>query len=191
MNTSKTSFPFTIRKAQREDSPLIYWFIAELAAYENLSDAVQTTPEQLEKTLFDRVCAEVLICECSNADIVLDKPLAGTDAQPYPNASSAVGEPVGFALFFYNYSTFLGKPGLYLEDLYVRPKFRGKGAGKAFFSRLAQTALEHNCGRMEWSCLDWNKSSIDFYMRLGAVPQTDWTVYRLNEDALKGLSSHN
>lgn len=187
MNTETPSFPFTLRKAQREDTPLIYWFISELAAYENLSDAVQTSPEQLEKTLFDTVYAEVLICECSNADTLLDTPLASKDARPYPTVSSAMGEPIGFALFFCNYSTFLGKPGLYLEDLYVRPKFRGKGFGKAIFSQLAQTTLEHNFGRMEWSCLDWNTSAIEFYASMGAVSMTDWKVHRLTEDKLKGL----
>ena len=100
------------------------------------------------------------------------------------------GEPVGFALFFHNFSTFLGRAGIYLEDLYVRPEYRGKGCGTAFLKRLAEIAVERGCGRLEWWCLDWNKPSIDFYRAMGAVPMDDWTVYRIAGDQLKKLSGH-
>ena len=101
------------------------------------------------------------------------------------------GEPVGFALFFHNFSTFLGRAGIYLEDLYVRPEYRGRGCGTAFLKRLAKIAVERGCGRLEWWCLDWNKPSIEFYRAMGAVPMDDWTVYRIAGDQLKMLSERD
>lgn len=151
------------RNAIREDTPLILAFIKELAAYEKMSKDVVATEELLEQTLFDRKYAEVFFA-------MVD------------------GKEVGFALFFHNFSTFVGKPGLYLEDLYVKPEFRGRGIGKSIFKRLAEIAIERDCGRMEWSCLDWNQPSIDFYLSLNATPMDDWTVYRLTDEALEKLA---
>ncbi|MCI6640391.1 MAG: GNAT family N-acetyltransferase [Pygmaiobacter massiliensis] len=152
------------RFAQRKDTGLILTFIKELAAYEQLLDQVVATESILEEWIFDKKKAEVLF--------VLDN-----------------GKEVGFALFFHNFSTFLGRAGLYLEDLYVRPEYRGKGYGKALLAKLAQIAVERGCGRLEWWCLDWNKPSIDFYRSLGAQPMDEWTVYRLAADTLKALAS--
>ena len=149
------------RYAQREDIPLILQFIKELADYEKMLDEVVADEKTLEEWLFQRKKAEVIF--------------AVTE-----------GEEVGFALFFHNFSTFLGRAGLYLEDLYVKPEHRGKGYGKALFRKLAQIALERGCGRMEWWCLDWNRPSIDFYTKgMGAEPMSDWTVYRLAGETLK------
>jgi len=154
----------SIRFGERGDVPLIAELIRGLAKYERLEDEVSLTQARLEETLFgSRRYAEVLIAE---------------DA----------GEAVGFALFFHNYSTFLAKPGVYLEDLYVREAARGKGVGKALLARLAAIAVERDCGRLEWAVLDWNKDAIGFYERLGARPNADWTVYRLTGDALSGLA---
>ena len=153
----------TFRYAQREDTPLILEFIKELADYEKLLPEVVATEELLEAWIFDKQKAEVLFA-------VLE------------------GEEVGFALFFHNFSTFLGRAGLYLEDLFVKPAYRGKGYGKAILKKLAAIALERDCGRLEWWCLDWNRPSIDFYLSLGAEPMTDWTVYRLTGDTLKNLA---
>ncbi len=150
---------FTIRQAQPQDVGLILSFIKELADYERLLSEVTATEEILSKTLFVDRRAEVVIGEYE-------------------------GKPVSFALFFHNFSTFLGKPGLYLEDLYVRPECRGLGLGKVMLSYLAKLAVERDCGRMEWVCLDWNESSIRFYKQLGAVPMEDWTIYRLEGDNL-------
>lgn len=150
----------TISPAVREDAPLILGFITDLARYENMLDQVEATEEKLVNTLFDRQGAQVLIARCG-------------------------GEPAGFALYFYNYSTFLAKPGIYLEDLFVRPEFRGRGIGKKLLSTLAKRAWEQGCGRLEWSCLDWNEPSIQFYKRMGAVAMSDWTTYRLTGEALK------
>ena len=138
-------------------------FIKELADYEKLLHEVVATEEILRESLFERRAAEVVIAEYQ-------------------------GEPVGFALFFHNFSTFLGRPGLYLEDLYVRPEMRGKGIGKLLLSYLAKLALERGCGRFEWWCLDWNKSSIDFYKSIGAIPMDEWTVYRVCDQALEDLA---
>lgn len=156
----------TIRYAQREDTPLILEFIKELADYEKMLPEVVATEELLEAWIFDKQKAEVLFA-------VLE------------------GEEVGFALFFHNFSTFLGRAGLYLEDLFVKPAYRGKGYGKAILKKLAAIALERDCGRLEWWCLDWNRPSIDFYLSLGAEPMTDWTVYRLTGDTLKNLAESN
>jgi len=153
----------TLRLAKEEDLSLILRFIKELADYEKLLHEVVATEEILRESLFERRAAEVVIAEYQ-------------------------GEPVGFALFFHNFSTFLGRPGLYLEDLYVRPEMRGKGIGKLLLSYLAKLALERGCGRFEWWCLDWNKSSIDFYKSIGAIPMDEWTVYRVCDQALEDLA---
>jgi len=154
---------FSIRFADEHDAKLIFDFIRALAEYEHLSDQVTATPELLRKTIFEDGGAEVVIAE--------------------------VGEiPVGFALFFHNYSTFLGRPGLYIEDLFVLPEYRGMGIGSAFFTFLAKTAIERGCGRMEWSCLDWNEPALEFYRARGAVPMSDWTVQRVDSEGLKILA---
>lgn len=153
----------TFRKAEESDVGLVLKFIRDLADYENMSDDVVATEELLKEWLFDKRIAEVMI--------------AASD-----------GTEVGFALFFHNFSTFLGRAGIYLEDLYVRPEFRGMGYGKAIFRELAGLAVERGCGRLEWSCLDWNQPSIDFYLSLGARQMNDWTVYRLSGDTLSDLA---
>ncbi|MGM0395727.1 MAG: N-acetyltransferase family protein [Bacillota bacterium] len=153
----------TLRLAKEEDISLILGFIKELADYEKLLHEVVATEEILRESLFERKAAEVVIAEYK-------------------------GEPVGFALFFHNFSTFLGRPGLYLEDLYVRPQMRGRGIGKLLLAYLAKLALERGCGRFEWWCLDWNKSSIDFYKSIGAIPMDEWTVYRVCDQALTDLA---
>jgi len=155
---------FEFRFAERKDTALIFRFIKALAEYENLLDEVSATEEQLEEWIFDKKKAEVLFA-------VRD------------------GEEVGFALFFYNFSTFLGRAGLYLEDLFVWPAYRGKGYGKALLRQLAKLAVERGCGRLEWACLDWNKPSIDFYLSLGARPMEEWTTYRLSGEALQKLAA--
>ncbi|AFS77607.1 acetyltransferase, GNAT family [Gottschalkia acidurici 9a] len=152
------------RYAERADVPLVFKFIKELAEYEKMLDEVVATEELLHEWLFEKNKAEVIIGKVN-------------------------GIPVGFALFFHNFSTFLGRAGIYLEDLYVRPEFRGKGYGKAFLKKLAEIAVERGCGRLEWWCLDWNKPSIDFYLSLGAEAMEDWTVYRITGDVLKDLAS--
>ena len=159
----KTQDKLQLRFAGVADTPAILEFIRELAEYEKMSDQVTATEEGLRETLFEKKQAEVIIAEWEDV-------------------------PVGFALFFSNYSTFLGKAGIYLEDLYVRPSMRGKGIGKKLLSRLAKTAVERGCGRLEWSCLDWNTPSIEFYKGLGAEPQEEWTGYRVTGTVLKGLA---
>lgn len=154
---------FTIRYATREDVSTILQFIKELAEYEKMSDDVVADENILTEWIFDKQKAEVLIGEED-------------------------GNAVGFALFFHNFSTFLGRAGIYLEDLYVKPEHRGKGYGKALLKKLASIAVERGCGRFEWTCLDWNKPSIDFYLSLGAVPMKGWTIYRACGDALKKLA---
>jgi len=154
---------FEIRIAIPEDAPLILGFIRELAEYERMSDEVVATPELLNEWIFEKKKAEVLIGE-----------LAGT--------------PVAFALFFHNYSTFLGRAGIYLEDLYVRPEARGRGIGKAMFKHIAELTVSRGCGRLEWWCLDWNKPSISFYESFGAEAMSDWTVYRLSGETLGKLA---
>lgn len=153
----------TFRYAQRSDAPLILQFIRELADYEKMSDEVVADEETLEEWIFDKGKAEVLFA-------VVDE------------------KEIGFALFFHNFSTFLGRAGIYLEDLFVRPEHRGKGYGKAILKQLASIAVERKCGRLEWSCLDWNQPSIDFYRSLGAEPMSDWTVYRMTGDTLNNLA---
>ena len=151
------------REAERADVPLILQFIRELADYEGMLDEVVADEPTLEEWIFDRGRAEVIFALEDDCE-------------------------VGFALFFHNFSTFLGRAGLYLEDLYVRPEHRGKGYGKALLKRLAQIAVERGCGRLEWWCLDWNRPSIDFYLAMGAEPMSDWTVYRAAGDALAALA---
>ncbi len=154
-----------IRQAKRGDEAQILSFIRALADYEKLSDEVAATSDHLRQTLFSaHPKAFALIAEIDD-------------------------EPVGFAIYFFNFSTFLGKHGLYLEDLYVREARRGAGVGKALLARLAQIALEHDCGRMEWSVLDWNAPSIALYKSLGANPMDEWTVYRLKGEALDKLAA--
>lgn len=153
-----------LRFAEKSDVPLILAFIKELADYENLSSEVVATEEILAESLFEKKAAEVIIGEYNN-------------------------KPVAFALFFHNFSTFLGRPGLYLEDLYVKPEMRGKGIGTIMLSFLAKLALERNCGRLEWWCLDWNQSAIQFYKQMGAVPMDEWTVFRVHDTALNRLAS--
>ncbi|MBC1919876.1 GNAT family N-acetyltransferase [Listeria booriae] len=152
------------RFAAEGDVPLVLRFIKELAEYEGMLDQVVATEEALHEWLFEKEKAEVLIGEYD-------------------------GESVGFALFFHNFSTFLGRSGIYLEDLYVQPNVRGKGFGKAFLKRLAEIAVERGCGRLEWWCLDWNKPSIDFYLKMGAEPMEDWTVYRIAGETLTKLAN--
>lgn len=156
-----------IRPAVEADVPLILRFIRELAEYERLAHEVVATEEGLRGTLFGaRPFAEVVIAE-------------------------EEGEPAGFALFFHNYSTFLGRPGLYLEDLYVRPEMRGAGIGRALLAHLARLAVERGCGRLEWWVLDWNEPAIRFYRSLGAQPMDDWTVFRVTGDALTQLAAES
>lgn len=156
-----------IRNAVREDAALILRFIRALAVYERLEDSVVADEEKILRTLFgDKPYAEVLIAEWN-------------------------GEPAGFALFFHNYSTFLAKPGIYLEDLFVDPAFRGKGIGKALLSSLARMAVDRDCGRLEWSVLDWNEPAIGFYKKLGAVPMDEWTIFRVTGTALTDLAAAN
>ncbi len=157
----------TIRPATVDDVPLIAQLIRELAEYERLADAAVATEDGLREQLFgERPAAEVLVAE-------------------------ADGEPVGFALFFHTFSTFLGKRGLYLEDLFVRPDFRGLGLGKHLMAALARIAVRRDCGRFEWSVLDWNAPSIAFYRKLGATGMDEWTLQRLEGDALHALASHD
>ncbi len=151
------------RFAKREDTPLILSFIKELAEYEKLLDEVVATEELLEEWLFDKNKAEVIFIMHGEKE-------------------------AGFALFFHNFSTFLGRGGIYLEDLFVLPEYRGNGYGKALLKELARIAVERKCGRLDWWCLDWNKPSIEFYLSLGAKPMEEWTVYRIDGDTLTNLA---
>lgn len=152
------------RPARETDIPLLMEFIRGLAVYEKLEDQVVATEALLREWLFEKEKAEVIFAEVE-------------------------GKAVGCALFFHNFSTFLGRAGIYLEDLFVLPEARGNGYGKALLCRLAQLAVERGCGRLEWSCLDWNQPSIDFYRGLGAVPMEDWTAYRLTGDTLLSVAA--
>lgn len=155
---------FGLRPATAEDCDAIHGLITELAAYERMSAAVRATPEMLRTTLFgERPAAEAIM------------------------ATDTAGRAIGFALFFASYSTFLARPGLWLEDLYVKPDFRGDGVGSALFRAVAQTARQRDCGRMEWSVLNWNRPAIDFYQRMGARPEDDWTTWRLTGTGLAAL----
>lgn len=152
-----------IRFAQKGEEGKILRFIEGLAEYEHMSGDVVATEELLREWIFEKGKAEVLFAE-------LD------------------GQAVGFALFFHNFSTFLGRAGIYLEDLFVLPEYRGRGCGTALLRKLAQITVERGCGRLEWSCLDWNKPSIDFYLSLGAKPMDEWTVYRLTGETLERMA---
>ena len=152
-----------IRVAEKSDAPIILNFIKALAEYEKMSDQVIADEELLREWIFEKEKAEVIfLCED--------------------------GKEVGFALFFHNFSTFVGRAGIYLEDLFVMPEYRGRGYGKRLLRELARIAVERGCGRLEWSCLDWNKPSIDFYLSLGAVPMSEWTVYRVAGETLRNLA---
>ena len=153
----------TFRYAQESDTALILEFIKALADYEKMSDDVVATEELLKEWLFMQKKAEVIF-------------------------ALADGKEVGFALFFHNFSTFLGKGGIYLEDLFVKPEYRGKGIGKAIFKKLGAIARERGCGRLEWWCLDWNQPSIDFYRSMGAEAMDEWTVYRIAGEGLNPLA---
>lgn len=153
----------TFRFATHDDVTLILQFIRSLAEYENMLDEVIADEATLEEWIFDKQKAEVIF-------------------------AVADGREVGFALFFHNFSTFLGRAGIYLEDLFVLPEYRGYGYGKGLLKKLASIAVERQCGRLEWSCLDWNQPSIDFYLSLGATPMNEWTTYRLTGDTLRNLA---
>ncbi len=154
-----------LRQATEADAPVILKFIKDLATYERLEHTVVATEESVRKTLFGpKQYAEVILADWK-------------------------GQPAGFALFFHNYSTFLSKPGIYLEDLFVEPALRGNGIGKALLKKLAELAVERGCGRLEWAVLDWNEPSIKFYKSLGALPMSDWIINRLTGDALGSLAS--
>ena len=154
---------FSIRFANENDTDKILYFIKELAVYEEMGDEVVATEELLKEWIFEKKKAEVIFA-------VED------------------GREIGFALFFHNFSTFQGRAGIYLEDLYIKPESRGKGYGKLMLKQLAKIAVERDCGRLDWVCLDWNKSSIDFYLSLGAKPLTGWTIYRLTDDSLTNMA---
>ena len=156
----------TFRNATENDVGLILDFIKGIAEYEKMSDEVVASEQLLHEWIFEKKRAEVIF--------VLEN-----------------GSEVGFALFFHNFSTFLGRAGLYLEDIFVKPDHRGRGHGKALIKELARISVERGCGRMEWCCLDWNKPSIDFYLSLGATPMDEWTTYRLTGDGLRRLAGEN
>lgn len=161
--SEKLDMSLSIRLASEADVPLILQFIRELAEYERMLPVVTATPEMLRKNLFEDRCAEVLLAEWK-------------------------GQPAAFAVFFHNFSTFVGKRGLYLEDVFVKPALRGKGIGKTILVHLARLARDRDCGRFEWAVLDWNTPAIDFYRSLGAAPQDQWTVYRLDKAQIDFLS---
>lgn len=156
-----------IRVATRDDAETIVALIRELAIYEKLEADARATPDSIRENLFGaRPFAEALIAEIE-------------------------GSPVGFALYFHTFSTFRGQPGIYLEDVFVRPEHRGKGIGKALLARLAAIAIERGCGRLEWAVLNWNEPAIGFYRGLGARPMDEWTVYRLDHEALDQLADEH
>ena len=156
---NKVSF----RYATKEDVSLVLYFIHQIAIYENMDDEVVATEEMLNDWIFERKMAEVIFVMENEKE-------------------------VGFALFFHNFSTFLGRCGIYLEDLFVEPEYRGKGYGKALLKELAKITIDRGCGRLEWCCLDWNKPSIDFYLSLDARPMSEWTTYRLSGETLEALA---
>jgi len=157
---------FEIRSAVEEDVSVIFNFIRELAVYEKLLEEVTASEDLLRENLFTYKYAEVLLGELDSV-------------------------PVGFALFFHNFSTFLGKSGIYLEDLFVKEEYRGRGFGKKILAHLAKLAVERDCGRLEWSVLDWNKTAIDFYLSMGAKPMEEWTMFRLTGGKLSDLARLN
>jgi GNAT superfamily N-acetyltransferase len=158
---------FEIRTTTPADVPIILSLIRELADYERAPDAVVATESGLRDVLFGAQRSAEVLLALENSD------------------------PVGFAVYFFNFSTWLGRPGLYLEDLFVRPNVRGKGYGRALLERLAQIAQERGCGRMEWAVLDWNDPAIQFYRKLGAEPMNEWTVFRLTKDGIAKLAGSN
>lgn len=154
---------FTIRFAEENDAGIIFGLVKELAEYEKLLGKFEATEELLRESLFHRDVAEAIIGEYQ-------------------------GKPVGYAIFFHNFSTFVGRIGIYIEDLYVKPDMRGRGFGEAIFAFIAKLAVERKCGRLEWSCLDWNAPSIAFYRKMGAEPLEDWTMYRITGSSLTKLA---
>ncbi|MGL4569906.1 MAG: GNAT family N-acetyltransferase [Clostridium sp.] len=154
---------FRLRKTVREDASLVLELIKEIAVYENMLDEVVATEDSIVESIFEKREAEVLIAEVD-------------------------GKEVGYVLYFFNFSTFIGKSGFYLEDIYIKPEYRGRGIGKEIFRVIANIAYNAKCERMEWSCLNWNAPSIEFYKSMGAVPMSEWTVYRLAGDKIKELA---
>lgn len=165
MSNKTSSTNFKIREAESGDAALIYNFIMEMAEYEKELEEVDTSIEKIENTICKKQFAEGLIGEFE-------------------------GIPVAYAVFFHSYSTYLGKPSIYLEDLYVKPEYRGKGFGKTILGFLAKLSLDRDCGRFDWSCLDWNEPSIKFYKSLGAEALENRTIYRLHGKALEEMASH-
>lgn len=157
---------FSIRKAQKSDASTIVNLINQLADYEKLSHESVVTTKLIEENVFEKEFASVLLAEEN-------------------------GTVIGFALYFFNFSTFLGKPGMYLEDLFIEPQYRGKGYGKKLLVELTKIAVEKACGRMEWMVLDWNTPSIEFYKSLGAIPLDEWSIFRLTEGKMKALAQHH
>jgi GNAT superfamily N-acetyltransferase len=155
---------FTLRPAEEQDMPRLYELIRELAAYEKILDDLKATEELLRQAIFERKVTEVLMAEYN-------------------------GQPAGYAMYYYNFSSFIGLPGLYLEDIYIRPEYRGKGFGKFILAKLARTAIEKNCWGMEWTVLDWNQPSVEFYESLGAFHRKGWLIYRLKDEALDNLAA--
>lgn len=157
---------FQIRQATEKDIPLIYQFIRDLARYEKMEELVECNEETLRKSIFEEKYSQVIIGE-------------------------EEGVPVGFALYFFNFSTFTGRPGLYLEDLFVKEEYRGKGYGYGLLKKLASIAVEKDARRFEWWCLDWNTPSIEFYKSIGAVPMDEWTVYRIDGERLEEMAEES
>jgi GNAT superfamily N-acetyltransferase len=153
-----------VRRAEERDAPRIFEFVRSLAEYEGLLDQLEATTEDLRRFIFEEKRAQALICEYE-------------------------GRAAGFALFFHTFSTFAGKPGIYIEDIFVEPPLRKKGLGKLLFASVAKIARQRNCGRLEWACLNWNKPSIDFYLSRGAQPLSQWTTYRITGEKLKALAN--
>jgi GNAT superfamily N-acetyltransferase len=164
MNTYQIDEKILLRFAEEKDIPLVLEFIRGLAEYEQLLDKVSASEDGLRKYLFTEKKAEAVICEHE-------------------------GRPAGFALFFHNFSTFLGRPGIYIEDLFVKPEFRGKGLGKTLLQFIARIARDRECGRLEWACLNWNEPSIAFYKSQGAQPLSEWTSYRVSGEELERLGA--
>jgi GNAT superfamily N-acetyltransferase len=160
---SEKIYGFTLRPAREDDVPLLYQYLFELATYEKIAHEFKVTQEMLRHAIFERKLTEALMAEFN-------------------------GEPAGFALYFFNFSSFIGLPGLYLEDIYIRPQYRGKGFGKIVLSHLANTAIEQNCWGMEWTVLDWNTPSVEFYEKLGAFNRKGWQIFRLKGEALANLA---
>ena len=157
---------FIIRQAEERDAALLLDFIRRLADYEKRLNEVVATEEDIKSSVFERKIAEAIIAE-------------------------HMGKPAGFAIFFHNFSTFLGKPGIYIEDLFVNPEFRGKGLGKLIFSFIAKLAMQRNCGRVEWTVLTWNEPAVNFYKKIGAVPKNEWMLYKISGNALGELASRD